>query len=243
MLGKSVFVFDEEWNVIFTYPDPVRREGVATISRISDARIGDFDDNGEIELWIAFADDAGLKQVEISSGTVRDVLHGPVKSIAAAGKTMLVVLGNDVVRPGSDVAVSDALRFKRVLADSTGHCFCAVGLERDDRWRAQGFNELLLPTWSAAIPSQYFENEIEPLVTTRSTSGNCYWGIAGPDGTIRIMDGDGTAVGDVKLTPMNGMAIFPTNDFVALVVSRGKAVECFALNPTENRVRQISTRR
>ena len=142
MLGKKVFVFDENWKTLMQYPS-----GKQNHRGISDCQIGNFDSDAKLELLVGFADKRGVEQVD-DDGTKSGMLFkSPVKSFAERNENLLVVSGDNIVEAKSNRKILSGLNYRRVaqIADLT----VALGSQDGGNWELTGLGADLKQVWTA----------------------------------------------------------------------------------------------
>ena len=63
-MGEQVHLFDDRWQFLTSYPDR-STESAASGNVIQDARLADLDDDGKLEIYVAFDGEAGVHRVNL----------------------------------------------------------------------------------------------------------------------------------------------------------------------------------
>lgn len=227
MLGKKVFVFDDTWKVLSEYPSAdMQHRG------ISDCEIGNFDNDAALELRVAFADQNGIQQVDISGAGEETVFAAAVKSfVDHSGKT-LVVSDKKIIDANSNRSILSGLNFRRL--QNASNMTLAVGSHEDGNWEIAGLGSDLKRSWTARIGSQFFENEIDSLAVLEMQN-RVIIAIAANDNSIEFLSGSGNLLGSVDFAnQLHGIGLVTIDGNPAVVVSHANRVECWKLTP--NRV-------
>ncbi len=169
LLGKRAFVFDDHWQMISPFPE---QEKETDHGGISECQLGDFDSNGELDLWISIIDDEGLKQVELSSGREKQISSRPCKSFYRSASHLFSVhegtLSVDDQPPAQQLS---GWKFVRVTQDPFDRVRClAIAMDQSFRWQVLSLSADGTIAWSGLIGSQFFDNEIDSVCTSLNGS-------------------------------------------------------------------------
>ena len=224
MLGKKAFVFNEAWKPIAEFPsDDKQHRG------ISDCKLGDYDNDSQLELRVAFADDNGIKQFETSGNNEKVVFGAPSKSFVELGNTTLAVSGNRIVNANSKKDVLSGLKFRRL--QRAANVVLAIGTDEGGNWELAGIGTDLKRSWTARTSSQFFENELDSL-SVLEMAGRVIIAVAGNDNSIEFLSGSGNLLGSVDFdNTLHGICLVNIEGIPAVVVSHENRVECWKLTP------------
>ena len=206
---KRVFVFNQDWKPVFTYPNQ-GQTAIRDVQFIADQR-----------LLVAFADDDGLRAVNIATG--QDDVMSEQELTSVSGQNPLAVKDAQLFDYSSNRPVSSTKDWKigRIVASPNGSC--CLGTSRDGNWFAIGVSDNSEIAWTASIGPQDFENNIQPVSV--SESGTARWAIANSKGTIHLFGLDGSWLGDCKLgEQIMGFALVATSDGQRLLVATASGV-------------------
>ena len=231
-LGERVYLFDDRWEPISSYP-----ESSLDHVGVRDCRLTDIDGDGETELIVAFDDENGIHVVDPDTG------KGDQASKAIA--TSVVSLGSEVVisgegkigmlKTGLTNVEETELDFQRVASLGSEN-LCGLGVTDTGNWNAVGFDTELKRVWTLSVGSQFFETELEPISvsaiqTQAGSSSEVLWAIADTEDIIHLVSGSGKWLGDFQSdSRLHGLALETRNGNTNLIVCNQGGVECWNLN-------------
>ena len=225
-LGDKVFLFDENWQSVGTYPSHTNHKG------IRDCKFTDLNNDGDSELVVAFDDATGVHLVDPASLKGQSISELASTSVAMVGDDVVVASDGKIGRLKAGVTAADEteLSFKRIVSLDSDQ-MCGVGVSSQGKWTAVGLSQDLKRTWALSVGSQFFECEIEPVTSTRTKSGETIWAIADTENVIHLVSGSGRWLGDFQSnTPLAGICLANVNGETRLLVANQTGVECWVLN-------------
>lgn len=203
----QLFLFDENWNKLLSFPRP---EDQAT-SNVGDVQIVDLDADGTPELYVGYWGDLGLQKVSLDAGQVQReplnfVLRLATTEPDAEGRRRL--LGTNSM--GTIAAMSSDFKREKDIAipNQPLHTIAAADLEGRGQNHYVGlvgsptYDNTLLGVdldgrelWSYVLPKGVHGRPIEMIAFGDvADSGTAEWIIAGPDGSIHILDSEGNLI-------------------------------------------------
>lgn len=236
LLGKQLFVFDDQWKVTLNYPPADQpHEGIHAVE------ITDLGSDGTPELYVGYWSLLGIQQVtlegkrEWSNRVVPTVLSlvatppndlGWRKLVASGDRGVLYRLNQyghedpKIEVPGRQIHRLSVGNFRPEATT-----YCGVSYQEDGRLLVVGLNTELEEVWNYKLPSGQFNNQIEYVTNGRLCSPQqAEWIVAAPDGSVHIISDDGEfsdsfATGEL----LTGLACVPWGDEqVILTASKGK---------------------
>jgi hypothetical protein len=222
MLGKKVFIFDENWHRIAEFPiQQMDHRG------ISDCLIGDFDSDQEVELIVSFADQTGVQHVKLNTNESNQLLNLPVKSLAYNGRRLLAVVNDGVVDIESGKTVLNDLKYRTLVGLGIGTPALAIGFRENGGWELSGLDTNSQSKWTVNIGSQFFENEIAPICQLCRKERSMI-AVADADGSVTLFSETGQTLGHAEFSEnLRGLTLVEIDHQVAFVVSHGQSVECW----------------
>ncbi len=221
MLGRSAFVFDENWELVYQYPAAtVEHDGISDVQLVSH-------DSDTPELWVAFVDDNGIHQVDMISGNTVVATQQATKSLNGE-QTNLYVSGDQVRRLRDASAVDQNLKYKMLSGDP--RISIAMGTDSQNRWNVVGISPETEVLWQRRAGEQYFESHLESL----AISANQNWlAIADAEGRVELMDFEGNLIGHHRFEqPIQGIAWLNDPAGTGLAVSFADHVELWQIDPS-----------
>jgi hypothetical protein len=196
--GRFVHVFDANFRRVLRYPSDDQ-----THNGITDAVLLDLDQDGDLELYVAFAHPLGCQNVTFqgtrnwSNRTMPAVL-----SLAGdARQTTLFATGESgwVLPIGADGQSSAPIMIgKRTIhqlvsntaAASGATDFLGMSYTIEGRLIAVGLDAELREQWVYGLPGGVFRHQVRSPVGSTLWQGS--WLIAGPEGSIHVIKDDGS---------------------------------------------------
>jgi hypothetical protein len=243
--SDQAHVFDEQWNRQFSYPpQELEHEG------IQDAMLSDLDGDGHPELHLGFWGTAGVHSVSLSGNRLWDnqeITH--VLSLAVGASTdnrstlwatsaSGAVLQLDHHGRGERLAQHTGQLvhhlFRSESANQSETPFCAICYGAEGRRLALGLGVDAQSRWRYSLPSGAFSAPVRFVTSARLLDDrHSYWLIAGSDGTVHIISGDGRftdhfATGHEIL----GLAGGRQDTAGILVVSHAGGLQAYQISPT-----------
>jgi hypothetical protein len=242
--GKHVFLWDDQWQVIRSYRAPSDED-----ARIRDMQLIDLEQDGELELYVALAGDAGLRRFSLSgelvwsnqsAGNVLSVApwqdgsdagcllvtgeSGRVTQVAADGRTLReVAIGRRAIHQVFTVPPS--------TVRGRGPACCAVSYTADQQPVAIGLNGQLRELWNYRLPAGTYQHLVESPQAGRLFAGDSWqWILAGPDGSVHVISADGGFFDSLNLgSHIRGIVGGEFGDRRALVVAAGEEITAFEI--------------
>jgi peroxiredoxin len=234
-LAPQVFVFDENWKLLLSYPPPDH----APLAVI-DMNLAELDDPADgPEILVATASGAGVVALSLA-GEVRWRNRAVPSAISAA-----VLPAGDIGSLGIFVAGEESgavVRLNRfgheeppvkVANRPIGRIFAAgissseqaslLGLSSNSKGEpiAVGLNDTLQERWNYPLPPGVHQRPIEPIHWSRVIAGHGgEWWIAGPDGSIHVITADGKLFDSFYYgAPLMGLAAAKIGERALLLVA------------------------
>jgi len=229
-LGSKVYLFDQNWNAMMAYPSGDQEHG-----GVRDCRLTDLDQDGILELVVAFDDQKGVHLVDPETGKGEQIASSPMSSLVPLGEDLVVAGGGKVgmLKAGLTNAEDTELEFQRVASLGSQH-LCGVGMTHTGHWNAVGFDPELERIWALSIGSQFFETQLDPLSVSRASNdanGEIIWAIADSEDVVHLVTGSGKWLADFPSSSrLHGIAVEFRNGSTNLIVSSEAGVDCWDLN-------------
>ena len=231
MLGKKVFVFDEQWNPIFQFD--VSAELASPTTRITECQLIPAS-NDNIELWISFVDKNGIVKFTPESGIQR-VSAGACKSFLKT-KSHLYAITNDRFEIDGTVATEvENWNFKLLARSFTDDRGCiAVGSNGENHWRLFRFDGNGNKEWSHRVAPQFPNNTVESVIYSGDSVAMVY------ESSLVIADAFGIRNwGETEMDQINGVGYLAKSK---LILCNNQHVVAFSANtPKPEKAVPVST--
>ena len=221
MLGRSAFVFDENWQLVYQYPAAtVDHDGISDVQLVSH-------DSNTPELWVSFVDTNGIHQVDMVSDNTVVATQQASKSLNG-NQANLYVSGDQVRRLRDASAVDQNLKYRILSGDP--RISIAMGTDSQNRWNVVGISPETEVLWQRLAGEQYFESHLESL----AVSANQNWlAIADAEGRVELIDFEGNLIGHHRFEqPIQGIAWLNDPAVTGLAVSFADHVELWQIEPS-----------
>ena len=203
-MAPQVFVFDEDWKRVLSYPAP--GEPPLAVLDLALVDLGEAD--GTPELLVASAADQGLIAISLTGEVMwRNRAFANVVSAAVApddlGSFAILLTGESgsilrVNRYGLEelpVQVANRSIMGLMAARFPAATQAAlIGLSSDQRGQrlAVGLTRQVKEAWNYPLPAGVHARPVEPIASSHVLSGEQgEWWLAGPDGSIHLIAEDG----------------------------------------------------
>ena len=242
-LARQLYVFDQAWQLALSYPEPTQKH-----AGIQDTQLVDLDNDGSLELYVAFAGVLGVQRVDLQgkrqwgNRTVHSTLSLEVSPSQTSPPRLLATsyLGQIVPidaagQDGRAIAVgSRAIHHLVAGGGSTDRptMFCGISHTADGKRMAVGMDESLREVWSYGLPAGVFRSQLQYVDAGRLLDGPGHqWVMVGPDASIHIVADDG----DFHDTfgygeEITGMAVAELAQGPALVIATRQAVSAWKVD-------------
>jgi hypothetical protein len=244
---RQVHLFDGQWKKLWSYPTE------ATESTVSDADLADLDGDGNLDLNVGFWGSEGVQSLAID-GKPRwkdDHLENVFSLTATAADSankrgLLVVDGFGTIVPidsqgteGSIIRING--QFARLVRAATAPGnpqVCAIAKAQDGPESVVAFDAAGKQLWKYDLPEGVQHHAaLEMLVwgqllpgtgeTPVAPSGG-QWVVAAPDGSIHILDENGSLVDQFNHgAAISGLAVARYDEGPALIVASNNVVEAW----------------
>ncbi len=201
-LGRHVYLFDAQFHQLLQYPPADQPH-----NGIMDATLLDLDDDGQLEIYIGFADPHGCQRIDLNGHRVWSNRKLPA-TLSLAGRTQaqpahLLAAGEQgwvlpisaTGQEGSPMTVGQRTIHQIVAADSvTPRPTPLLGMSYsiEGRLIAVGLDESLQERWAYGLPPGIFRHQVHsPLWAPLWDTNTGFWFVAGPDGSIHVIRDDG----------------------------------------------------
>ena len=241
-LGEQMHLLNEQFQVVFSYPKT--RESKL---KILDVELLDVDKDGQLELFIGFADPAGIHCVDLSGNRVWSNRATPsVTSIAPRylAKPPYLLITSDrgtlrsLSRSGQEgPAITIPNRPIHHLTanrspSSRPTQFLGISLTVDGRLIAVGLSDALQEAWSYGLPAGFYRSQVETVQSSKLLAGQeNQWLLVGPDGSIHMISDDGEFFDFFRTgDSVNGLSAYPSETGGGtLIISTPKGVGAYAV--------------
>jgi outer membrane lipoprotein-sorting protein len=235
-------VFDATWNRVLSYPPTTEKH-----DGVQDATMSDVDGDGQLELVVGFWGNQGVHCVSLD-GTPRWInAESPnVFSVLARRSdnraTQLCVAGaageplflNDRGQAATD-APQPPERIHHLFASHSGSnaALCGLSYGADGQRLVVGLDRSLQGTWRYRLPAGTFSTQVSFVTAAEILGYGQYdWLIAGPDGSVHIISGDGRFTDKFQTGEvLRGLAGGRQGDAGILVVSTQKGICAWSVTP------------
>ena len=214
--SSQVFLFDSDWSPVGAIP-----QSKDSRTKILDCQFLDLNGDNESELVIAYDGTRGVELVDIQSLESESIGKMGPDSLCAFGEDIVVAddgrLGRlqtrEILEPSTELSF-------QTIANSSLDQLCALGMARTGAWTAIGLNESLKRTWAIPVGPQFYEKQIEAVVSTVSRSGEIIWAIADSENVIHLVSGSGKWLGDFQSdSELSGIELSTSSRSTSLVVA------------------------
>ncbi len=251
---QQLFLFDADWKLLVAYPpaDSGPHAGIA------DVALADLEGKGTPMLAIGYFGAVGVQGVSLegrrlwNERTTENIFRLAVSGAGSDGARALLCtsnagaivpmdakgqLGTPLILPGMAV---DTLAAEELEAGKTS--LCGMGVNDGETPLAIGIGPRGEEQWRYVMPRGLYSTPIERLTTANVLSKNSprQWLLAGADGSVHIIAGDGTPVDHFHYgKALNGLAsvALPTESGAAgeptpvLLIATAGTVDAWAISP------------
>ena len=190
LLGKQVFLFDEAFKRIGTFPDADSKFPHDGITQCQ------WNGNGQ-SLLCSFIDENGIVNVDVPSGKYSDVLKSPTKTFFQFQQSLLHVVNDRFVIDSKPVVGLESLKAHACYRFTNNSCLL-IGSDQKNRWKLVCVNESGSMSWSNLIGDQFFASEIDSLCVAAETPPVA--AVASVDGLAQVFDETGQTICKADLT-------------------------------------------
>lgn len=206
LLGKQVFVFDDQWERLISYPDAaVKHAG------IRDWQVEDLNDDGQWQLAVGFWELLGVHGVEQDGrrkwgnrecGSVQSVVSGAPSPIG--WRQWMIVGDTGRVHPLNHHGNAEPIMRGPELIDqlysapgTAGHAspYLAISTSSSGRRTVRGMTDRLNEVWAYDnFPAAAHRNRLRFVTSGRIRLGDAWrplWILAGPDGSVHLIGHEG----------------------------------------------------
>lgn len=244
-LAKSAVVFDANWQPTISYPPQDQR-----LPSIQTAHLADLDEDGRLELYVAFAKDEGIHCVD-DQGRVQwaqSDLAGIVSltsSVDESGTPFLMTATDrgEIVPVDADGQRQQPISIGRRAIhhlycsdeESPTGVFCGISLLGNDRKLAVGLNGRLKESWSYALPPGVSPHQIQNVAHVR-WNRQIHWILAAADGSIHVISDDGNFHDHWNSgLDLTGLSVHRGNESPLLYLSTRHAVRAIQMSTADVR--------
>ena len=240
-LGQQMHVYDEQYRLLFQYPDSGPRH-----AGIMDVEVVDLDDDGRLELYVGFADPVGAHRLDLdgkrrwSNPPCRGRFPG--RSSIARPPYLLATGEKGVIVPisrtgGEGPAISVGQRTIHQLAANPTTSprptqFLGMSYTVDGRSIAVGLTPELREAWSYGLPGGIYITQVQTPIWAQLLKGPAgQWLLAGPDGSVHLIDDSGEFFDSFHVGhAIEGLAGFQHNGQGVLVITGGGSVTAYDID-------------
>lgn len=244
---QQIFLFDDEWQPLLTYPKEVGHEGVA------DALLADLDGDKELELYVSYWGIVGVQRASLDGQKkwayreqVEKVYALAVTSPNAEGVSQLLCANGH--EPGwlelldsygqeqQKIVVANQHLYRLAAADLNGDGeteYAGVAPSPTGAEVVVGFDLAGNELWTQPLAKGNHQSLIEMLSVGRLLPGDAaHWLAASPDGGILFIAADGQLADSFHYgTALHGLAAAEINGARVLIVSTPQKVEAWKVEP------------
>ena len=235
-------VFDATWNRVLSYPPTTEKH-----DGVQDATMSDVDGDGQLELVVGFWGNQGVHCVSLE-GTPRWINSDSPNVFSVLARhsdnraTQLCIAGaageplflNDRGQAATD-APQPPERIHHLFASHCGSnaALCGLSYGADGQRLVVGLDRTLQGTWRYRLPAGTFSTQVSFVTAAEILgSGQYDWLIAGPDGSVHIISGDGRFTDKFQTGEvLRGLAGGRQGDAGILVVSTQKGICAWSVTP------------
>lgn len=227
MLGRTAFLFDDNWETIFQYPPATTSHG-----GISDVQLIDVGADRP-HLRVGFVGQQGIHQVDTTTGETMVLCQEPTRSMSAE-PVSLYVSGDELRRLRDGSTVDETYQYRAVVGDA--RIQLALGKNLSNQWHLVAFSPAGEKLWDRPLGNQAFETDLENV----SLSAHQNWlAIADIDNRVELIDFSGVRLGEHTFDqPIHGLTVCNTSTGNQLAVSFADHVELWQLDAAP--VRSVS---
>lgn len=243
---QHVYVFDDQWKHLLTFPktEDGRHEG------ISDVQFVDLEGDGTLKLAVGYWRELGVQYVSFAgerlwTNRTPEVVFALAASNAneSGHRQLLCNTGRGTLAPfdrqgtpGADIQVTGRPLRTIHAADLDGDGqqeYCGMALAQIGDNRLVGVDLTGKELWSYDLPSGVPERAVESVSTARLFGEERQWLVAGPDGSVHILDREGKLVDRFNSgASLSGIAGIRLNGEPVILVSTQHGVEAWKLEPS-----------
>ena len=241
-LGQQAFVFDDQFQLRFAYPqtpEPNRP--------ILDAQILDLNEDGELEIFIGFNAPVGIHRVNMKGERVWSNRTSPgVPSITlrrlARPQYLLITNDSGLIRSvsntgqeGPPITVPNRTIHQLIASRSPTTQptqFLGMSLTIEGRLIALGLTNQLQEAWSYGLPQGTYQSQVEICHSAQLWNDAGYqWLLVGPDGSIHVIGDEGNFFDYFRLgNAIDGLSAYRLEDKGVIVVSTDETVIAYELS-------------
>jgi hypothetical protein len=238
-LGKFAYVFHHDFTLQLSYPGAEQ-----THQGITDARLDDLDEDGQLELYLAFAAPDGCQRVSLEGTS--DWNSGEVAGITSLARhprlspPWLLAIGDRGLIQPIDAAGQlarpiqpGARTIHQLTASRAGQArptdFLGLAYSVEGRLVAVGLDGNMQEVWSYGLPGGTYQRQIEIVQSVPTRDPNqVFWLLAGPDGSVHLVRDDG-GLHDTFSTgsPIHGLTAHPTQGGLRIYVASPTQVTAY----------------
>lgn len=244
-LAPQLVCYDQDFQLLFRYPDAAPRQ-----AGIMDAQLADLDEDGQVELYVGFADPLGVHRVDMDgkrrwgnravTGIVSLVprLLAKPPHLLMAGEQGAIVPVSRAGAEGPPIAVSNRTIHQMahsLAGDPRPTQFLGMSYTLEGRLIAIGLTPALEEAWSYGLPAGTYQTQVQTPVWTRLLAGpSGQWLLAGADGSVHLVDDSGDFF-DMFHTgqQVEGLAGLHHDGQAVLIVCGGGAVTAYNVGRKE----------
>jgi hypothetical protein len=200
--GKQLFVFDQDWKLICTYPGKESEH-----PGIQDLCLADLDGDGEIEIYAGFAGPAGTHRISLAGQ--RQWSHRAIQGVLAVAAARsrhspasLLVAGEEGligrVEPNGQSHRKIAVGHRGIHHITSNPAdegrptpYCGLSYNGDGSLVAVGLDPNFLEVWSYPLPAALYRHQVDfPISVQLLDDAGFQWLLAGADGSIHVVSDD-----------------------------------------------------
>jgi hypothetical protein len=181
MLGRKLFVLDDQWNLAHTLPQSSDGE----LEKLSITGCQAATDGRSIRIGSL----QGMFRFDLGTGSFEKVSDSAVKSFAESGETTLADFGNQLKISNEPIDEFEGWRVN-AMAPFKPKVFVLTGTDETGDWQLFAVDRSGRPIWKESIGPQFLDNEADPLVVSSGDGVNMAVAICA-DGEINLVDADG----------------------------------------------------
>jgi hypothetical protein len=248
--GRAVYVYDERFTHVLTYPNASQ-----THPGVNDLWISDLNQDNSIELYVGFSGIVGLQSVDLSGQrrwiersiapvlSLCEIMSGNQRTLLATGASGQIERLDATGQKLSPVMVGKRA-IHHIFASAARELrptqLCGLSAQPNGQLLALGLTPAAEEAWSYPLPVGTFGSQIR-FVSSVQILGETSWDwlFAGPDGSIHFIADDGQRHDMFHYgRRLNGLCAVRIEDRTLLVVSTDEGVDGWWLDtvppsPTE----------
>ena len=220
LLGKQVFIFDDEFRLISQFPESLeafQHDGITQCQWL---------DQGE-KILCSFIDDHGLIEFNLQTNTHRSLLDQPTKTFCQLDGGLIHVDEDRFVFNRSPIPGLENLKAVSSLQipDHESGCLL-VGVDPGGSWHLNRVDKNGKVAWNSPIGDQYFEHDMESVSIGQSGSLMTI-AVTSTDGVVQILNGTGQQVRTHHLSrQIRGLGISQFGKMSRMIISQDE-VQCW----------------